>query len=205
MKVNSKISDGESIRRQVVDTENLLQNLIERKERPCPGCTLPCPCSQSTSCSCGCSPECEYCPSRMSSEPDRYPIEKKIVPLVYAFFDSHVYEPCWSCEGHLNNSGDHIHKLPRIWFYTSSIVYTRLLAAYLEDLHFKKQLTHAWGIRILGWSDTSEARFSLEPILGERDSAHLLDLQNDAAVIAKSLKKSVYELGLDYQLRLQSL
>jgi len=141
----------------------------------------------------------------MSSEPDRYPIEPNIVPLVYAFYDSHIYDPCWSCEGHLDGTGDHLQKIPRVWFYASSMVYPRLLVEYLDDLLFKKKIRHPWGVRILSWSDTSEARFSLEPVSPDQRSITLNELHDDILVIAGSLKMCLYESGLEYHRRLQSL
>ena len=36
----------------------------------------------------------------LSSDPERYPIEPGIVPLVFALRGLRVFEPCWSCEGH---------------------------------------------------------------------------------------------------------
>ncbi|MCZ6862069.1 MAG: hypothetical protein O7I42_17635 [Alphaproteobacteria bacterium] len=41
----------------------------------------------------------------MSSEPEEFPIESAIVPLVYAFHSLRLTPPCWSCEGHYNRSG----------------------------------------------------------------------------------------------------
>ncbi len=205
MKVNAKHSDQESIRRQMIDTDAFLQTLSQSGRRPCPGCALPCACSASTTCACGCAPECEQCPARMSSEPDRYPIETNIVPLVYAFYDSHIYDPCWSCEGHLDGAGDHLQKIPRVWFYASSMVFPRLLVEYLDDLRFKKKIRHPWGVRILSWSDTSEARFSIEPVSPDRRAATLTELHQDVLIIARSLKTCLYESGLEYRRRLQSL
>ena len=198
MRVNSKDSTVQSIQNQLADLEHLLQQLLENRERPCPGCVTPCPCSGSTTCDCVCSPECDDCPGKMSSDAKSYPIEEKIVPLVYAFFDTHLCDPCWSCEGHRDGDGGDVLKLPRVWFYSPSVVYPRLIAEFLDDLTFKKRIQHNWSVRILSWSDTSEVRFSLEPVVSNLSEANLEMLQRDAGVIADSLKEGMQEKGSTY-------
>ena len=198
MKVNVLVPDDDDVARQRGDLEDLLAQLSDKEARPCPGCTVPCSCSKSITCTCLCSPACSHCPTRMSSEPDRYPIEEKIVPLVYAFNTVRVTPPCWSCEGHLNESDGEIHKFPRVWFYSRSVLYPRLVAEHVDGLLFKKSIAHAWCVRVLSWASSLDTRFCIEPSLSLDEKPSLSELQNEVKVIAETLNAGIREKASVY-------
>ena len=80
----------------------------------------------------GCRRDCAKAPARLSSDPDRFPVEEKIAPLVFELKKLGVFFPCWSCEGHNDPSGK-LWKLPRVWFYADSVVHLRLLSDAIND------------------------------------------------------------------------
>ena len=80
--------------------------VIYAKQRPCPGCRFTFDESKSITSTLHCSPQCEYAPRQMSSDPDKYPIESGVVSLAYAFYTMRVMMPCWSCEGHVSDDGE---------------------------------------------------------------------------------------------------
>lgn len=122
----------------------------------------------------------------MSSEPERYPIEAKIVPLVFEMFSTGVTTPCWSCEGHTTEDGARIVKSPRVWFYSGSTLYPRFVAEHTDDLLFRKKIEHKWPVQVLGWANSLETRFSLEPVVESKEGSNLKVLQREAAIIAES-------------------
>ena len=97
----------------------VVQPLV-RDLRPCPDCDLPCPAHASPECCCGCSAACPDVSRQMSVEPDAYPIEPGIAPLVFEFYALRLCPPCWSCEGHVDAAGK-LTRLPRVWFFCREI------------------------------------------------------------------------------------
>lgn len=186
MKINVLHPDEALRERNRQDLEHLFAQPGVKGRRPCPGCDQPCPCSKSPTCTCACSSSCVQCPANMSSEPERYPIESKIVPLVFEMFATGVTTPCWSCEGHTTEDGATILKIPRVWFYSSSTLYPRLVAEHADDLLFQKKIQNSWRVQVLGWANSLETRFSLEPIVETKKGSNLRVLQHEAAVIAES-------------------
>lgn len=198
MKVNVLVPNEDFVVQQRADLQNLLAQPSDKEARPCPKCTVLCPCSKSVTCTCLCSPTCRYCPTRMSSEPDRYPIEEKIVPLVYAFNTARVTPPCWSCEGHVNETDGEIQKYPRVWFYSRSVLYPRLVAEHVDSLLFKKSIAHAWCVRVLSWANSLDTRFCIEPSLSPNEKASLPALQKEVNVIAETLNAGIREKASVY-------
>ena len=198
MKVSAFKEDKEFLDRQRTDLEFLLDQPTDKQLRPCPGCTVPCPCSKSPTCSCGCSPSCESCAKHMSSEPDRYPIEPRIIPLVYALHASRVCPPCWSCEGHLTADGSTLAKFPRVWFYSGSVLYPRFVAEHIDDLTFRKKLKNMWTVRVLSWGTGPWSRFSIEPISDSAAPTDLRRLQYEADIIAEGLNVALRQKATDY-------
>lgn len=134
----------------------------QRNGRPCPGCDLRCPECGSASCLCNCGPECEQAPRNLSSEPEKFPIEEGIVPLVYAIYDMETGLPCWSCEGHEGLDGK-IGKLPQVWFYVLHQAYPDLLAKFLWQLHFNGLIQHQWNVTVVSADNATDTTFSIVP------------------------------------------
>lgn len=193
MKVDVFEQDPQLQERQKQELLTLLEQPGEKQERPCASCDVPCPCSASQTCACGCASTCRHASTRMSSEPERYPIEEHITPLVYSFNVMRVCRPCWSCEGHMDGQTEHSRRLPQVWFYSPSVLYPRLVAELLEQMRFQKKLKHEWCIRILGWGDKLNTRFSIMPVEVEANERELISLQQDSKVIAENMNSGVRE------------
>lgn len=147
-----------------------------------------------------CTPTCPDAPKALTSDPVNYPIETGIVPLVFEMKRLGIFEPCWSCEGHLGPTGD-LWKLPRVWFYSESTVHIRLLVDGLKDMHIAGDLTHDWQVVVtFSDPDNPETTFSLEPVVETGQASLLPKLQADANVIAKSMEKLITEQGKQLQL-----
>lgn len=175
--------------------EVLLDQPSDKQRRPCPDCTIRCSCSRhSTTCCCGCSPECAVAPRALSSDPDRYPIEPAIVPLVYCMTDLRVIETCWSCEGHINDAGSVV-KLPQVWFYSPSTVYPALIAHRLGSLRIQGVLSSEWIVSVSAFSESVHATtFLIRPIRAESDLI-LEALQEDIRCVASGFQAEVRRLA----------
>ncbi len=146
-----------------------------------------------------CSPNCPEAPNALTSDPENYPIETGIVPLVFEMTRLGIFEPCWSCEGHLNTSGK-LWKLPRVWFYCESMVHIRLLVDGLKDMELAGKLTNKWQVVVtFSDPDNPETTFSLEPVLESEAPSILPKLQADANVIAQSLEGLIIGQGKKLQ------
>lgn len=178
-------------RRQVrEDLETLLRQPSDKQARPCPDCRIPCPKCGATNCTCACSPHCPQAPRQLSSDPEAFPIEAGIVPLVYGLSSLRLCPPCWSCEGHLDRSGA-LHKLPRVWFYCRSVVYPSVIAEYLSNLLVARKIRVPWQVNMVHWGEQLESTFSIEPAL-DPAKPHLLEqLQQDVRVIAADFHQDI--------------
>lgn len=156
-------------------------------------CTIKCGDCGSTSCQCICSPCCPDAAKHLSSDPDKYPLERGITPLVFEMKRLGIFQPCWSCEGHVSADGA-LWKLPRVWFYCDSIVQVRLLADTLDKLAATAKLAVPWQV-VINFSDPDnpETTFSLEPRPHVANTVTLAILRNDADQIARSLEFQIPE------------
>lgn len=179
------------------DLSVLIEQPSYHELRPCTGCTMPCPCSASPTCTCLCGPQCVYVPVKMSSEGDRYPIEPKIVGLVFGFNSLRICPPFWSCEGHQYPDGS-LQRVPQVWFYTRSLVYPRLLGDWLARMHFKKRIAHPWHICVSYSERCLDTGFSLEPDFKMLKGFVLDELQRDAAILSEALVLEVRALAQQY-------
>jgi len=139
-----------------------------------------------------CSRSCPDMPRTLSSEGDKYTLETRIAPLVYELKRFGIFEPCWSCEGHNGTDGT-LWKIPRVWFYSKSVVHVRVLADSIAELHVRGKLNVPWHIAIThSDDDNADTTFSLEPA-PTADSAVLSALQSDVDTIARHLGSLVIE------------
>jgi hypothetical protein len=123
----------------------------------------------------------------MSADPDRYPIEAGIIPLVFEMKRLGLVRPCWSCEGHLHLDGS-LWKAPAVRFYAKSMVHVRLLASGLDRMRHAGKLGVPWRVAVtFSDPDNPETTFSLEPVLAFETRPSLPALRDDVAEIARSL------------------
>ena len=138
-----------------------------------------------------CSRDCPEIPRALSGDPDNYPLEPRIAPLVFELKRLEVFHPCWSCEGHNHEDGT-LWKIPRVWFYCQSLIHLRVLAGSLKQLRVDEMLSTPWQV-VVTHSDTenSDTTFSLEPCLGSAP-VRLAALQKDIGTISAHLHDVVF-------------
>ena len=154
--------------------------------RPCPHCNLTCPQCESTICTCQCGPDCPDAPRALSSDPEQFPIEAGIVPLVYALKLSGIALPCWSCEGHIGLEGN-VWKLPTVLFYSNYPVYPALIVQHLNRLQNQNQLTYFWMVRVEQTDNTCDITYSIMPVAEGGSHLDLKSLRNDMRKISDTL------------------
>ena len=172
IKPNEQFLDVERLRS---DLEAFINQPGPSEVPPCPGCTD----HVSTLCSAG----CPDAPKALSIEPERYPVEPKVVPLVYELMSTHVLMTCWSCEGHMGADGK-LWKVPMVSFYSASAIYPKLLLKHIETLTYKKALSYRWQIVLSDFAQTPGVTYSVQPELSLIDDVHLGQLQQDLGIIA---------------------
>lgn len=126
----------------------------------------------------------------MSIEPDRFPIEEMIAPLVFALNDLAVCEPYWSCHGHESQQ-----TVPRVWFYADSVEYAKLVNRCVKTLYSRKLLKHSWHVELAYSDDELGDGYSLEPDATSADADNLQALRADARVIADKLVNDVRRMA----------
>ena len=178
---------------------HLLSQPTDQDERPCPDCNIPCNCiKRSRTCGCGCGPDCANIPAQLSSEPEEFPIESHVVPLVYGLTSLRVVETCWSCQGHETTDGKQI-KIPQVWFSSPNATYPELIARHLANLRSKKNLGYDWDVTINVYSPGGGATtYIIKPDLTTViDKPDLGRLQRDLHSIAHALCFSIRCLAQD--------
>ena len=183
MRIEKPRFDEAATTQRLGQLKHFLAVPTDKEVRPCPGCAVPCRCSQSTQCVCMCSPECIFAPREMSTDPDDWPIETHIVPLVYALNSTRVCPPCWSCEGHADAEGT-LHRKTSVWFYSESVVYPHLIADYLSDLQMDRAVSCRWQVSVVEWGHRVDTTYSIEPDPIDPAHAHFDSLWRDADTIA---------------------
>jgi len=166
----------------IADLELLLSQPNARQLRPCPNCT--------ESDGAECSPACTGAPASLSTDPDRYPVEPHVVPMVYELNVTRLMQPCWSCEGHANAEGTLL-KLPLVSFYAFSPVYPQLLMNYLHNLILAKKLAYPWQIVLTDYGQTWGITYSIEPRLSYGVEPRHDLLMNDLKVISADLAEKI--------------
>ena len=180
----SALEQGKSVLQSVVSHPS------PNQKRPCPTCDSPCPCLGSKTCACECSYDCPSLPAKLSLDPVRYPVEKEIVPLVFAINSLHACPSYWSCEGHENSAGQLV-KLPRVNFYSSSTVLPSLITESLSVLYFKKVIMYRWQVVSAGMTEDLHAQYIIEPDVKTGLQNELQFLQKDVKAIADNLFTNV--------------
>lgn len=154
-----------------------------------------------------CGPPCDipaprdchrHCPNArfaLSCEPEKYPVEKRIVPLVFEMRQLRVFQPCWSCEGHDAADG-RLTRIPRIWFYANAQVHLRLLNEGLAALNRGGTLNAEWHVTLAHSAmENPDTLYSLEPRRRDGPGLELAKLQLDIDVMAENLSLLVYDEG----------
>lgn len=175
----------------------------KRTDRPCSECHLPCVAHKSETCTCACAPNCEHAPKQMSSDGERFPIEAKIAPLVYAFSKLRECPPCWSCEGH-DGGGIRPNRLPRVIFYARSSLYPALISEAVASLLFQKKLSGPWEVTVTPVGNMLDPTYTLQPNMADIQDVQLDRLQADIMVIAENLEAGVATAARTYHAELSA-
>lgn len=147
-----------------------------------PVCDARCP---DYNCVSACHRYCAAAPSRLSSEGDRGPVEPLVAPLVFEIKKLGVFYPCWSCEGHAGQAGETV-KIPRVWFYSDSVVHVRALTDAVNRMFHAGRLSVRWHVTLTySDPDNPDTTFSLEP--EATADVSLSRLQADLRVMADEL------------------
>ena len=197
MKINEIRFHSERKKEVLIELQDLLSQPWDRQRRPCPSCRIQFG-SESTLSAAHCSSDCRFAPRFMSSDPEKYPIESGVVPLVYALYRMRLMEPCWSCEGHLEATKQ-IWKMPKVWFYSASHFYPKLVAQLISELQGKHKISNSRGVRILPFSQSMyDTTYSIKPQAGDQSLARL---HADIKVISKTLRLDMLSLARGYTRR----
>lgn len=149
-------------------------------------CWMACPCPERKD---SCGHDCPGISTALSSDPQQYPLEIQIAPLVYELSKMRVYQPCWSCEGHETGTGD-LWKLPQIWFYAGSDIQARLMADALRTLLGARALATEWEVAITrSAADDPETTYCLKP--ATQEPVKLDQLQRDLTILTKQLPEAI--------------
>jgi hypothetical protein len=181
-----KPRDENGLAKKAVSDE--LQRALEAGPVPDPVCCPDCP---EYSPARGCYRNCPFAPSRLSSEPEAYPLEQMVTPVVFELKRLGIFTPCWSCEGH-NDPAGNLWKIPRVWFYSDSVVHVRALANAMHELFLARRLSASWIVNLtFSHPDNPDTTFSLEPKFSE--TLFLPELQNDLKNISEGLHNHFYQ------------
>lgn len=176
---------------EVEQTRQKLQYLLAQptavESPPCPNCT--------NHVVHDCNSGCKNAHTALSSHPAAFPIEPNITPLVFGLVSTRVVQTCWSCEGHMD-SNNNLTSLPRVIFYTSSVVYTQLLHRHIARLKMDAKLQFSWMVVLTDFAQTWSQTYSVIPDLSfERGELHLGRMQSDLKVIAEDLQAKLKQLA----------
>ena len=198
MRIATPAQDAGFLRARRIELGELLGQPLPNDVRPCPGCDMPCPATGSTTSASHCGPECPHAAKQMSSEPEEFPIEQGIVPLVYALYSLRLVEPCWSCEGHTKDDGTYW-RLPQAWFYCRSQVLPRIMADALAQLRSKGVTEATWIINVTYAAEESlDPVYAIRPDLSMSESYDLQTLRRDVDGLAAGLLEAVRDRSRYY-------
>jgi hypothetical protein len=139
-----------------------------------------------------CSADCPQAPLALTSDGE-FPIETNIVPLVYALKATGVFQPVWSCEGHLDNRGA-LRRPPSVWFCCDYLPQVRILAEAVSQMQIAERLSARWRVALrCPGHQTPQTLFALEADMSPMPS--LETLQADVSRIAGRLRPQVSALA----------
>lgn len=188
MKIDRRTSSPERKKRAREDLSTLLSSCADAA----PPCATHCADAPGPRCS----RHCADVPGKLSSDPEKHPLEPLIAPLVYEIQRLKAFEPCWSCEGH-NGPDGALWKVPRVWFYCDSVHHLRALAGSIRQMELDRVLHATWQVVVVTLDRKDlEGCFSLEPVAAD-DATSLEQLQADSATIAARLKDMVVKVAGD--------
>jgi hypothetical protein len=138
-----------------------------------------------------CAPDCPEASKTLSSDPENHPVEPAIMPLVFELKRLAVFEPCWSCEGHNDNSGK-LWKVPTVWFYCASPLQLRLLNDAIKSLELGGVLKTRWQVSVTHSDpENPETTYALMPAAPLPEGITLGELQADVPAIANALHETL--------------
>lgn len=172
----------------------VLQQPRSSDVRPCRGRAQLCLKHGSPTCACGCTFKCPYAPTELSSDPERYPIEARILPLVFELSALRIVQPCWSCEGHAD-ADETITKLPCVWFYLDEAEYAVTLNLYLMQSYAARRTHVPWIVTLS--SGPEDPAFACRPDLWASRNVTLAQLQEDAFALAVDLVQYTHDFARD--------
>lgn len=194
MKIIDNRHQSEQKTEVLIKLRDLIAQPSDTQARPCPDCSIRF--GEETLLSAeNCSSACKYAPRHMSGEPDKFPIEAGSVPLVYALYSLRLITPCWSCEGHLNADGG-IGKLPKVWFYSGSRFYPKMIAQVIGQLQAHHKIGYSCGVKVLPFSQSLfSTTYSIE---AQASDVRLGELQKDIITLGKVMRQEMLSLANDY-------
>jgi hypothetical protein len=167
---------------------DVVTSAAHKTGRPCTSdCRRNCDKCGSTTCTCMCKRDCRFISTILSSDPEQFPLEERIAPLVFEINKLGIFRPNWSCEGHVGLDGK-IWKIPRVWFYAESVLHVRLLADSISKMSIEKKLKCPWQV-VLTFTDNDnlDTTFSVEPIFEEAKKLSYKQLSDDIYALAENV------------------
>lgn len=137
-----------------------------------------------------CSAKCDHAPYALSEEPERYPIEEHVVPLVFELTSMRLVQTCWSCEGHLDIDGE-VWKLPQVGFYSKKPIYSQLICNYLAYLHWRKELYYPWEVVLTNFGGTWDVTYTIKCDLSRVKNPDINLMQKDLVNMSKDLSERI--------------
>ncbi|WP_420347418.1 hypothetical protein [Pelagibius sp.] len=198
MLISFEARDREVIETQRSDLQGLLAQSSVSSRKPCGNCGS----ASATGSACGCGLDWSRLARQLSSDPERFPIEAGILPLVFALSEVPALSPCWSCEGHLDAEG-RLHRLPSVWFTCHALAYPSLLAEALAALSAKRVLKHTWQVAAVHCGSQFEPVFAIEPRIDAGDVS-LSGLHADILALAANLRDRMHSLAAAHIARLDA-
>ena len=173
-----------SLARAITELEQLLQAIQQPLEQPCPNCQHP----ESVGDPKLCQWRCPAAPQALSTEPETHPIEPHVLRVTFELSKLGLFQPCWSCEGHLDNQGN-IYRLPQINFFCANAVYALMLHEHVDLLHHGGHLHARWQIALTSLGQKLGVVYVLQPTVAKDNDAKLNELQDDLHVIGADLAR----------------
>lgn len=169
------------------DLVHLINQPTASELAPCPNCDVK---NKSEWINGNCSPKCYNAAAALSEDPERYPIEEHVVPLVFELASMRLVQTCWSCEGHLDIDGT-LWKLPQVSFYSTRPIYSQLLCNYLSRLHWKKVLNYPWEIVLTNYGCTWDITYTIRCNMNQANNPNIYLMQKDLLNMADNLANAI--------------